>query len=97
MSAFLQLNWFFTPPVGRWTIAEPANLVALLLFVAIAAGVATVVDLAARRAEAARIARARRRRWLLSGSVLTGQDTAQAIVERLRETFSRRRRPAGAA
>ncbi|MFN8192564.1 MAG: DUF4118 domain-containing protein [Nocardioidaceae bacterium] len=88
LSAFLQLNWFFTPPVGRWTIAEPANLVALLLFVAIAAGVATVVDLAARRAEAARIARAEAATLAsLSGSVLTGQDTAQAIVERLRETF----------
>jgi len=88
LSAFLQLNWFFTPPVGRFTIAEPANLVALLLFVAIASGVATVVDLAARRAEAARIARAEAATLAsLSGSVLTGQDTAQAIVDRLRETF----------
>ncbi|MCB0906912.1 MAG: sensor histidine kinase KdpD [Nocardioidaceae bacterium] len=88
LSSFLQLNWFFTPPVGRFTIAAPANLVALLLFVAIASGVATVVDLAARRAEAARIARAEAATLAsLSGSVLTGQDTAQAIVERLRETF----------
>ena len=26
VGGFLLLNWFFTPPVGRWTIAEPTNL-----------------------------------------------------------------------
>jgi len=88
VGGFLLLNWFFTPPVGRWTIAEPANLVALLVYVAVAAGVATVVDLASRRASEAARARAEAATLAsLSQSVLTGQDTAEAIVNRLRETF----------
>ena len=85
---FLLMNWFFTPPVGRSTIAEPTNVVALLVFVAVAAGVATVVDRASRRASEAARARAEAATLSsLSRSVLTGQDTAEAIVERLRETF----------
>ncbi len=85
---FLALNWFFTPPVGRLTIAEPTNLVALLIYVAVAAGVATVVDRASRRGTEAVRARAEAATLSsLSQSVLTGQDTAEAIVERLRETF----------
>ena len=35
---FLLLNWFFTPPVGTLTISEPKNVLALLVFVAVAAG-----------------------------------------------------------
>ena len=82
------LNWFFTPPVGRFTVAEPTNLVALLVFVGVAVGVATVVDRASRRASEAARARAEAATLAsLSRSVLTGQDTAEAIVERLRETF----------
>ena len=89
VSGFLLLNWFFTPPVGRWTIAEPANVLALLVYVAVAAGVATVVDRASRRASEAARARAEAATLSsLSQSVLTGQDTAEAIVERLRETFA---------
>lgn len=85
---FFTLNWFFTPPVGRLTIAEPTNLVALLVFVAVAVGVATVVDRASRRsAEATRAKAEAATLSSLSRSVLSGQDTAEAIVERLRETF----------
>ena len=49
VSGFLLMNWFFTPPVGRFTISERTNVVALLVFVAVAVGVATVVDRASRR------------------------------------------------
>jgi len=88
VGGFLLLNWYFTPPVGRWTISEPTNLVALLVYVAVAAGVATVVDRASRRASEAARARAEAATLAsLSQSVLTGQDTAEAIVDRLRETF----------
>ena len=89
MTSFLLLNWFFTPPMGRFTVAEPQNLVALVVFVAVAAGVASVVDRASRRGIEA--ARARAEAATLAGlaqSVLTGNDTADAIVSRLRETFS---------
>lgn len=88
VSGFLLMNWYFTPPVGRFTIAEWTNLVALVVFVAVGAGVATVVDRASRRAAEAARARAEAATMSsLSRSVLTGQDTAEAIVERLRETF----------
>ncbi|HSF97984.1 MAG TPA: ATP-binding protein, partial [Ornithinibacter sp.] len=53
VSSSLLLNWFFTPPVGTMTISEPANAVALVVFVAVAAAVAFVVHRSARRAEAA--------------------------------------------
>ena len=85
---FLSLNYFFTPPTGTLTVSEPKNLLALVVFVAVAAAVATVVDLASRRAADALRARAEATTMSgLSRSVLTGQDTAEAIVERLRETF----------
>jgi K+-sensing histidine kinase KdpD len=45
----LVLNWFFTPPLHRWTIAAPQNLLALLLFIAVAVTVSSVVHIAARR------------------------------------------------
>jgi two-component system sensor histidine kinase KdpD len=86
--SFLTLNYFFTAPTGRLTVAEPANLFALLVYVAVAAGVATVVDRASRRAGDALRARTEAATMSsLSRSVLTGQDTAEAIVERVREVF----------
>lgn len=86
--SFVVLNYFFTPPVGRLTIGEPANVMALLVFVAVAVGVASVVDRASRRAADAVAARTEAATITgLSRSVLTGQDTAQAIVARVRETF----------
>ena len=86
--AFLLLNYFFTPPVGELTVAEPANLLALIVFVLIGAGVASVVDLASRRtSEAARSKAESVALSSLSSSVLSGEDTADALVTRLRQTF----------
>jgi two-component system sensor histidine kinase KdpD len=86
---FLTLNWFFTPPFGRLTVAQPRNVLVLVVFVAVAVGVATVVDRAARRAaEAARARAEAATLGALSRSVLTGDDTAEAVVARLRETFA---------
>ncbi|EGD40445.1 sensor histidine kinase KdpD [Nocardioidaceae bacterium Broad-1] len=89
LAGFAHLNWWFTPPVHRFTIAEPRNLVMLVIFVAVAVGVATVVDRASRRADEARQAKGEAATMgALSRSVLTGQDTAEAIVSRVRETFA---------
>ncbi|CAN5603431.1 sensor histidine kinase KdpD [soil metagenome] len=86
--SFFTLNFFFIPPTGGFTIARAANLLALVVFVAVAAGVATVVDRASRRAADAIRARTEAATMgSLSRSVLTGQDTAEAIVERVREVF----------
>lgn len=85
----LCLNWFFAAPVGRLTIAEGENVLALAVFVVVAVAVASVVDLAARRTTQAYRARAEASTLAaLSRSVLSGQDTAQAIVERLAQTFA---------
>ncbi|WP_290515205.1 sensor histidine kinase KdpD [Aeromicrobium sp.] len=43
------LNYFFTPPLGTLTVANPENAFALVLFVVVAIAVSSVVDLAARR------------------------------------------------
>lgn len=86
--SFLALNWFFTAPVGTLTIAQPANLVSLLVYVAVAVGVATVVDRASRRAgDAVRARTEAATMSSLSRSVLTGQDTADAITAQVREVF----------
>jgi two-component system sensor histidine kinase KdpD len=89
--SFVTLNYWFTPPVGRFTVAEPANLAGLLVFLAVASAVATVVDRASRRTSDALRARTEAATMgSLSRSVLTGQDTAEAIVEKLREMFGQR-------
>lgn len=84
----LIVNYFFTPPLYTFTIAEPANAFSVVVFVLVAVAVALVVDRASRRA--ARAARARREAdtlFLLSGAVLRGEDTVDAMLLRLRETF----------
>ncbi|MCB7136236.1 DUF4118 domain-containing protein [Cellulosimicrobium marinum] len=87
--SFLCINWFFTPPTGFLTVADPENLLALLLFVLVAVAVASVVDLSARRAVQASRARAEAQALAaLSRSVLSGEDTAEAVVARLAETFA---------
>ncbi|MFC8246486.1 ATP-binding protein [Streptomyces chartreusis] len=82
------LNWFFTPPVHTWTIADPKNIVAIVVFFAVAASVASVVDLAARRTEqAARLRAESEILSFLAGSVLRGETSLEALLERVRETF----------
>ncbi|WP_162948782.1 DUF4118 domain-containing protein, partial [Streptomyces europaeiscabiei] len=67
------LNWFFTPPVHTWTIADPKNIVAIAVFFAVATSVASVVDLAARRTQqAARLRAESEILSFLAGSVLRG-------------------------
>ncbi|MFI0464298.1 DUF4118 domain-containing protein [Saccharopolyspora sp. 5N102] len=88
LAAFLVLNYFFTPPLYVWTIADPDNLLALIVFAVVAIAVSAVVDLAARRAREA--ARARAEAAVLSnlaGSVLRGEHPLSALLSRLRETF----------
>ncbi|MCT2590660.1 DUF4118 domain-containing protein [Streptomyces sp. N2-109] len=84
----LLLNYFFTPPVHTWTISSPRNVVALVVFVVIAIAVASVVDLAARRThQAARLRAESEILSVLAGSVLRGEDSLEALLDRVRETF----------
>ncbi|WP_327371246.1 sensor histidine kinase KdpD [Streptomyces sp. NBC_01217] len=84
----LLLNWFFTPPVHTLTIADPKNIVAIAIFVGVAVSVASVVDLAARRThQAARLRAESEILSFLAGSVLRGETSLDALLERVRETF----------
>jgi two-component system sensor histidine kinase KdpD len=84
----LLLNWYFTPPVHTLTIADPANIVAIAIFVGVAVSVASVVDLAARRTHlAARLRAESEILSFLAGNVLRGETTLEALLERVRETF----------
>ncbi|MET7519971.1 sensor histidine kinase KdpD [Streptomyces sp. NPDC005480] len=85
----LLLNWYFTPPVHRITIADPENILALAIFVGVAVSVASVVDLAARRThQAARLRAESEILSFLAGSVLRGETSLEALLERVRETFA---------
>ncbi|MER6577878.1 ATP-binding protein [Nonomuraea sp. NPDC001023] len=84
----LLLNWFFTAPVGRFTIAAPENLFALVVFVLVAAAVSTIVDIAARRTrEAARAGADAELLSTMAGHVLRGEAAVSSLLERMRETF----------
>jgi two-component system, OmpR family, sensor histidine kinase KdpD len=85
----LLLNYYFTPPLYRFTIAERNNVLALVIFVAVGLAVSSVVDTAARRTKQA--ARASAESELLAttaGSVLRGQRALTAVLDRIREAFA---------
>jgi two-component system sensor histidine kinase KdpD len=89
VAGFLLLNYYFTPPIHLWTIAESENLLALLVFVLVAVAVSVTVDLAARRtADAARARAEAQTLATVAGSVLRGGRPLQALLEQLRETFT---------
>jgi len=82
------LNYFFTPPVHLFTVAERENLLALVVFLVVAVAVATVVDRAARRTgEAARARAEAETLSTLAGSVLRGSRPLPALLDQVRETF----------
>jgi two-component system sensor histidine kinase KdpD len=89
VGAFLLLNYFFTPPVLRFTVAERENLLALFAFLVVAVSLSTVVDVAARRTREASKARAEAATlFTLAGSVLRGSRSVPALLEQVRETFA---------
>jgi two-component system, OmpR family, sensor histidine kinase KdpD len=88
VAGFLLLNYFFTPPVDEFTIADPQNLLALAIFVLVAVMVSAVVDLAARRTrEAAQAGADAEVLSTLAGHVLRGEAALPSLLVRLRETF----------
>jgi two-component system sensor histidine kinase KdpD len=87
VAACLLLNWFFTAPLHTFTIAEPRNLLALVLFVTVAVAVSSVVHLAARReSDAARSSRETESLLGLAQTVLGGADTPGDVLDHLTAT-----------
>ncbi|GHE06713.1 sensor histidine kinase [Streptomyces alanosinicus] len=84
----LLLNYYYTPPLHKWTIADPNNIVAIVIFLCVAVSVASVVDLAARRThQAARLRAESEILSFLAGNVLRGETSLEELLERVRETF----------
>jgi two-component system, OmpR family, sensor histidine kinase KdpD len=82
------LNYYFTPPIHTFTIAEANNALALGIFIAVGLVVSSLVDSAARRSHQA--ARASAESELLvttAGSVLRGEQALAAVLARVREAF----------
>src|SRR5512133_1405765 len=89
VGGFVLLNYFFTPPVRAFTVAERENLLALFAFLVVAVSLSTVVDVAARRTREASQARAEAATlFTLAGSVLRGSRPLPALLEQIRETFA---------
>src|SRR6266566_5310519 len=87
IAASVLLNWYFTVPIHTFTIQQPRELLALLLFVTVAVAVSSVVHLAARRAVQAARAREEAASLLeLAQTVLGGADSPAAVLEHLTRT-----------
>ena len=87
VAASLLLNWYFTAPLHTFTIQEPKELLALLLFVTVAVAVSSIVHLAARRAVQAARAREEAASLLeLAQTVLGGADSPAAVLDHLTRT-----------
>jgi two-component system, OmpR family, sensor histidine kinase KdpD len=91
IAASLLLNYYFTPPIYQWTIAQPNNALALGVFVAVGLVVSWVVDITARRTKQA--VRANAESEILAttaGNILRGQGAVDALLDRAREAFGMR-------
>jgi len=88
VAASVLLNYYFTPPLYTLTIADRNNAFALTTFVLVGGAVAFVVELAARRtAQAGRAEKEAEILVTLAGSVLRGESSVAALLERAKETF----------
>jgi two-component system sensor histidine kinase KdpD len=91
VASSLLLNWYFTPPLHTFTIEQPRNLLALVLFVTVAVAVSSIVHLAARRALQAAHSRDEAASLLaLAQTVLGGADTPAAVLGHLTSTLGGR-------
>nr|WP_237712139.1 sensor histidine kinase KdpD [Mycobacterium xenopi] len=86
----LLLNYYLTPPLHSFTIAEPDAAVTELVLLMVAVAVAVLVDGAAKRTrEAGRASQEAELLTMFAGSVLRGADL-ETLLERVRETYSQR-------
>jgi two-component system sensor histidine kinase KdpD len=88
IAASLLTNWFLTPPIHTWTIAQTDNVIALGVFVAVATGVSLMVDRTARQSREALRARADATALARStGSIIASVDPLPDLVDQLRTLF----------
>ncbi len=83
LGGFVLVNWYFTPPLYTFTIAEGENLLALFVFLVVAAVVSGFVSLAARRAAEGAHARAEAEAL----ARLAGKSPVPVLLDMLRRTL----------
>jgi two-component system sensor histidine kinase KdpD len=83
VGGFLLVNWYFTPPLYTFTISEGENILALVVFVAVAGLVSAFVALSARRAVEGTRARAEAEAL----SRLAGSSSVGGLLESLRRAL----------
>jgi two-component system sensor histidine kinase KdpD len=87
--ASLLANWFFVEPIHTLTIADPENLVAILIFIAAAVGASLLVDRIERRSREAFQARAEAGALARTSGILIGApDPLPELLDQLRVTFA---------
>jgi two-component system sensor histidine kinase KdpD len=83
------LNYYFTPPIHKWTISHHDNLLGITAYVCVAIAVSAVVDLAARRArDATRAGADAEILASLADAVLRGERAVTDLLTRLREIYA---------
>ena len=88
VAGFLLANYYFVPPIHTFTIGEAASVVALVVFVVVAATTSGFVTLAQRRAHDARRARAEAEALARATATLAGSaDPLPTLIDHLRATF----------
>lgn len=86
--ASLLVNWYFVEPYYTLTIADGENIVALVVFVAVAITVGSLVDTAARRAVEARRARVEAEALARAAATLAADpDPMPRLVEQVRSSM----------
>ena len=83
----LSANWYFTPPLYRFTIADAENIVALIVFLVVAGVVSTFVVAAAERAVDANRARAEARTLAGLAADVGASDPLPVLVSHLQSAF----------
>jgi two-component system sensor histidine kinase KdpD len=88
IASALLINWFFTPPLHTLKIADRDDVVALIVFLVVAASVSALVDREARhRAEAQRRGAEAEALARLAARVAAEGDPLPGLVEHVRATF----------
>ena len=86
--ASLLVNWYFVEPRHTFTIAQPENVTALVVFVVVAFAVGSLVDTASRRSLEARVARFEAEALTRSAASLsTDAEPMPALVDEVRSIF----------
>jgi two-component system sensor histidine kinase KdpD len=84
----LLVNWYFTPPIHTWTISEPGNVFALVVFLVVAWIVSYLVSLESRnRLEAARGHAEADALARMAGSLSEELDPLPSLLRLLRASF----------